>query len=88
MYINDKIFISSEWCTIGDIRLVGGETNMEGRVEVCNCIYPYRWGTICNKQWTSSHTKVVCRSLGYDDTEGILIHSLAICIFIHMDSTM
>ena len=45
---------------------------MEGRVEVCSGDYPYRWGTICNKQWTSSHTKVICRNLGYDDTEGIV----------------
>ena len=41
---------------------------MEGRVEICGGYY--RWGTVCNRQWTSSHTKVVCRNLGYDDTEG------------------
>ena len=41
---------------------------MEGRVQICDGYY--RWGTVCNRQWTSSHTKVVCRSLGYDDTEG------------------
>ena len=54
---------------IGTIRLVGGETDMEGRVEVCYSYY--RWGTVCNKQWNSSHAEVVCRYLGYDDTEGI-----------------
>ena len=42
---------------------------MEGRVEICDSYS--RWGTVCNRQWTSSHTKVVCRNLGYDDTEGI-----------------
>ena len=36
---------------------------MEGRVEVCDNFY--RWGTVCNKQWTSAHTKVTCRNLGY-----------------------
>ena len=41
---------------------------MEGRVEICDDYS--RWGTVCNRQWTSSHTKVVCRNLGYDDTEG------------------
>ena len=42
---------------------------MEGRVEVCTSFS--RWGTVCNKQWTPSHTKVVCRQLGYSDTGGI-----------------
>ena len=43
---------------------------MEGRVEMCTSYN--RWGTICNKQWTPSHTRVVCRSLGYNDSEGEL----------------
>ena len=55
-------------CRFGSIRLTGGETEMEGRVEVC-ADYS-RWGTVCNKQWTSAHTKVVCQGLGYSDTEG------------------
>ena len=41
---------------------------MEGRVEICDSYS--RWGTVCNRQWTSSHTRVVCHNLGYDDTEG------------------
>ena len=56
-------------CSPGDIRLVGGKTEMEGRVEVCTSYS--RWGTVCNKQWTPSHTRVVCRNLGYSDSEGI-----------------
>ena len=43
---------------------------MEGRVEMCTSYN--RWGTVCNKQWTPSHTRVVCRSLGYNDSEGEL----------------
>ena len=56
-------------CSPGDIRLGGGKTEMEGRVEVCTSYN--RWGTVCNKQWTPSHTRVVCRNLGYSDSEGI-----------------
>ena len=41
---------------------------MGGRVEVC--ISYSRWGAVCNKQWTPSHTKVFCQQLGYSDTEG------------------
>ena len=41
---------------------------MEGRVEMCTTYNS--WGTVCNKQWTPSHTRVVCRNLGYSDSEG------------------
>lgn len=60
---------------------------MEGRVEMCGGDYAYNWGTICNKQWTSSHTKVICRNLGYDDNEGMsnVTHPCIVYIFIHMD---
>ena len=65
-------------CTIGEIRLAGGETEMEGRVEVCGDSYS-RWGTVCDKQWTAAHTKVVCRNLGLSDSEGIM-HTLMIIL--------
>ena len=51
----------------GDIRLVGGKNEREGRVEVYTL---GRWGTVCDKQWTSAHTAVVCRHLGYSDQGG------------------
>ena len=56
-------------CIEGEIRLAGGGTDNEGRVEVCTSLS--RWGTVCNKQWTTTDTKVVCQQLGYSDTEGI-----------------
>ena len=49
-------------CTTGDLRLVDGDSEMEGRVEVCN---DRRWGTVCDSQWTINHTAVVCRYLGF-----------------------
>ena len=45
---------------------------MEGRVEVCRDGYS-RWGTVCNKQWTVTHSKVVCRNLGFSESEGIIL---------------
>lgn len=24
-----------------------------------------RWGTVCDNQWSSAHTEVLCRSLGF-----------------------
>ena len=49
-------------CTNGEIRLVGGDTEYEGRVEVC---YSGAWGSICPSSWDSNDAKVVCRQLGY-----------------------
>ena len=51
-------------CTDGDVRLVGGSTEYEGRVEVC---FNKAWGTICGRYygWSSSDIRVVCRQLGH-----------------------
>ena len=54
-------------CSDGDIRLVNGESEMEGRVEICR---DYRWGTVCGKQWTENHSAVICRYLGFSDIIG------------------
>lgn len=50
------------------IRLVGGPTVNEGRVEIA---YENKWGTICDDLWTIEEGNVVCRSLGYTSASSV-----------------
>ena len=49
-------------CTNGDLRLVGGTTDMEGRVEIC---FNETWGTICDNFWSTNDGSVACQQLGF-----------------------
>ena len=56
------MFIVKAICTEGDIRLVDGPGDYEGRVEVC---HNNLWGTVCDNQWSTDDGIVACRQLGY-----------------------
>ena len=47
----------------GELRLVGGPSEREGRVEMC---YGEVWGSICDTQWNSLDAAVTCSQLGFE----------------------
>ena len=52
-------------CTHGNVRLVGGSNQYEGRVEVC---INGNWHSVCDDDWEGPDATVVCRQLGYSYT--------------------
>ena len=57
----------------GDIRLVGGANNYEGRVEV---FVNGTWGTVCQDHFRGEEAVVACRQLGLETSS--MSHHLAI----------
>ncbi len=59
----------------GNSRLADGFTPKEGRVEVCaedpDNSGSYIWGAVCDDYWTDEEAGVVCRQLGYYNSEPI-----------------
>ena len=51
-------------CEYGELRLVGGSSNKEGRVEIC---IGGVWGTICDDNYDRPDARVICRQLGFGD---------------------
>ena len=61
-YIIVKIFLLYvENCTTGNVRLTGGDSALEGRVEVC---IDGHWGAVCDSSWTDTEASVVCKQIG------------------------
>lgn len=45
-------------CADGDLRLVGGLSEYEGKLEMC---YNEVWGTVCDGFWNQRASEVACR---------------------------
>ena len=61
---NDKEYVCYPFtvCAHGSIRLRGGSTTLNGRVEVC---LNGHWGTVCDHLWATIDANVACRQLTY-----------------------
>ena len=52
-----------EMCSVeGKVRLVGGDSDRQGTVQVCR---EGLWGRICDDDWDIPNVAVVCRQLGH-----------------------
>ena len=60
--------ISGTTCEEDDIRLVGGYSVKEGRVQVC---YNGTWHSVCADRWSDKEASVVCSTLGYPSSAGL-----------------
>ena len=53
-------------CTEGEVRLVDGAVESEGRVEMC---VNGRWGTACaDSSWDDTDAQTVCKQMGFEST--------------------
>ena len=73
------IFIVHNFCN-GDVRLVGGNSVSEGRVEIC---YNGVWGSICYYGWTNIDAAIVCRQLGFQKESKQTIMYCIITVYNH-----
>ena len=58
------VISASAVCENGDLRLLNGSNQKEGRLEIC---IGNKYGSICDDRWDVLDVTVVCRKLGYHE---------------------
>ena len=62
-----NVIIDPGMCKDGEVRLVNGNIEQEGRAEVC---LQGVWSTVCDWDWNALDAYVMCRNLGYEGSQG------------------
>ena len=70
-FLSNLVLDSNNTCDYGDIRLVGGKTPNEGRLEIC---FMSHWGTVCDDEFSNTDASVVCRQLGMEPEGTMYVH--------------
>ncbi|XP_026812005.1 lysyl oxidase homolog 2 [Rhopalosiphum maidis] len=63
-----KNYLKNHKSLEGMVRLVDGESEYEGNVEI---MHLGKWGAICDDEWDAREGQVVCRQLGYNGTSRV-----------------
>ena len=74
VYLTYYLHSEPQNCNEGDVRLVNGTVEMEGRLEVCTGGV---WGTVCGYSFTRTAAYVACKQLGHDDVNGMSLYVVA-----------
>ena len=64
-YVCNNTAVPSQSCYNGELRLVDGSTDLEGRLEIC---VDGSWSTVCDNLWSQDDAAVACRQLGFAAT--------------------
>ena len=65
------LYICVDFCSEGEVRLIGPSSAFAGRVEIC---IGSMWTTVCDDFWDSQDASVLCRQLGYSPYGMLFAH--------------
>lgn len=65
------MYMQTEACTDGEVRLSGSNLKRAGRVELC---VETTWTSLCDQSWDVEDAQVACRELGYSPYGKLTCH--------------
>ena len=65
-------------CTDNEVRLQGGITATQGRVEICR---ENIWTSVCGQEWDREYAELICEELGHRRDGGFVSNLVAIIVW-------